>query len=151
VGEVLWFELVTRREGKKKAIYVRRPEPACEGELKTWYEDRGFGFIEPFGSGHDVFIHLSEFPRGSAPPTVGEILRFDVTLNPEGKKKAINVHRVAPVEVLAPVVAAEAPPSVAAPQPAPAAAVTLTVTVRWLWGAALLASLAGLGLWAWLR
>jgi cold shock CspA family protein len=65
------------------------------GKLKTWTDDRGFGFITPTEGGQDIFLHISEYPRGRT-PTVGELLSFEVALNPQGKKKAVAV-RVAEV------------------------------------------------------
>lgn len=61
------------------------------GKLTTWHADRGFGFITPDEGGQEIFVHLSELPRGRA-PTVGQAYGFEVALNPQGKKKAIGVY-----------------------------------------------------------
>lgn len=68
-------------------------ETRIEGKLKTWRTDQGFGFIVPLNGGQDIFVHISEYPRVGGPPKVGESLLFEVALNEEGKKKAINVLR----------------------------------------------------------
>jgi cold shock CspA family protein len=60
------------------------------GKLKTWTEDKGFGFITPTDGGQDIFVHISEYPRGRT-PTLNEMLSFEVALNPQGKKKAMRV------------------------------------------------------------
>ncbi len=62
------------------------------GKVKSWNEDRGFGFIAPTDGGQDVFVHISECPRGSR-PELQETLTFEVALNADGKKKAVNVRR----------------------------------------------------------
>lgn len=67
--------------------------PQITGTLKTWNQDKGFGFITPANGGQDIFVHISEYPRAGGPPKVGETLLFEVTLNKEGKKKAIKVRR----------------------------------------------------------
>lgn len=68
-------------------------EPRIDGKLKTWNEDKGFGFITPLNGGQDVFVHISSYPRRGGKPVVGEALSFEVTLNAEQKKKAVNVQR----------------------------------------------------------
>lgn len=60
------------------------------GRLKTWNDERGFGFIAPTEGGQDIFVHISECPKGSR-PELQEMLTFEVALNPQGKKKAVNV------------------------------------------------------------
>lgn len=60
------------------------------GTLKTWSGDKGFGFIAPTDGGQDIFVHVSEYPRGQV-PTLNEMLSFDVALDPQGKKKAVRV------------------------------------------------------------
>lgn len=68
-------------------------EAHIEGRLKTWNEDKGFGFITPLNGGQDIFVHVSNFPKAGGKPRLGETLNFNVALNEEGKKKAINVQR----------------------------------------------------------
>ena len=63
------------------------------GNLKSWNADRGFGFITPLNGGQDIFVHISDYPKRSGPPKVGEMLNFEVALSNDGKKKAINVQR----------------------------------------------------------
>jgi cold shock CspA family protein len=60
------------------------------GKLKTWTDDKGFGFITPTEGGQDIFVHISEYPRGQL-PVLSEMLSFEVALNPQGKKKAVKV------------------------------------------------------------
>jgi cold shock CspA family protein len=64
------------------------------GKLKTWTDERGFGFIAPTEGGQDIFVHISEYPRGRT-PIVNEMLSFEVALSPQGKKKAVRVQLAA--------------------------------------------------------
>ena len=59
-----------------------------EGTLKTWNDDRGFGFIEPTQGGQEIFVHIKAFPAGTGRPQVGQVLSFEVALGPNGKKRA---------------------------------------------------------------
>ncbi|MEO5660868.1 MAG: excalibur calcium-binding domain-containing protein [Polaromonas sp.] len=63
------------------------------GTLKSWNDDKGFGFLSPSQGGQDVFVHISEYRCGGR-PVVNEALTFEIALNPEGKKRAMNVQRV---------------------------------------------------------
>jgi len=63
------------------------------GSLKSWNEQKGFGFIAPSNGGADVFVHISDFPKRGGPPRIGEPLAFAVALNKDGKKKAVGVQR----------------------------------------------------------
>jgi len=62
-----------------------------EGTLKSWNEDRGFGFIEPSHGGDDVFVHIKAFPGKGQRPAVGQWVSFEVEPGPQGKKRAKNV------------------------------------------------------------
>lgn len=64
-----------------------------DGKLKSWNDDKGFGFITPNQGGQDIFVHISAFPRGSGRPQPDESLSFEIELNPEGQKKAVNIQR----------------------------------------------------------
>lgn len=62
-----------------------------EGTLKSWNDERGFGFIAPARGGEDVFVHIKAFTRRAGRPVVGQLLNFEVEVGPEGKKRAKNV------------------------------------------------------------
>jgi cold shock CspA family protein len=63
------------------------------GTLTRWNDDRGFGFITPAKGPPDIFVHISEFPRGGGRPTLNELISFEVQNGPDGKKRAIRVMR----------------------------------------------------------
>lgn len=68
-------------------------DPRIDGTLKTWNVDKGFGFVEPINGGQDIFVHVSDYPTRGGAPEVGERLSFEIKLNKDGKKKAVNVQR----------------------------------------------------------
>jgi uncharacterized membrane protein YsdA (DUF1294 family)/cold shock CspA family protein len=62
-----------------------------EGTLKTWNDDRGFGFLQSAQGGDDIFVHVKAFsPRGGR-PQAGQLVSFEIELGPQGKKRAKNV------------------------------------------------------------
>lgn len=63
------------------------------GTLKKWNADRGFGFVVAEHGDQDVFVHMSAFPRDGQRPIVGESLSFEMALDREGRKRAVNVRR----------------------------------------------------------
>lgn len=65
-------------------------KPLLKGVLKTWKEDRGFGFIAPDDGGRDVFIHISAIGQVSRRPVPGDIIHYQVARDKHGKFRAIN-------------------------------------------------------------
>lgn len=63
------------------------------GFLRTWHDDRGFGFITPSDGGPELFVHISEFPRDGSRPAIGEMLSFEVGSGKDGKEQAIHIQR----------------------------------------------------------
>ena len=61
-----------------------------KGVLKTWKEDRGFGFIKPDDGGKDIFIHISALKGVSRRPITGDVIHYQVAKDNRGKYKAIN-------------------------------------------------------------
>lgn len=59
-----------------------------QGSLVKWNEDRGFGFIKTRDGGIEVFVHISEFPRGGRRPQVGDLLHFEIATIQDGRKQA---------------------------------------------------------------
>lgn len=68
-----------------------------DGKLKSWNDERGFGFIEPLQGGQEIFVHIKSFPEGTGRPSVGLLLTFEVELGPQGKKRAKAVQFLRPV------------------------------------------------------
>ncbi len=62
-----------------------------DGKLKSWNDERGFGFIEATQGGDEIFVHIKAFPPGTGRPVVGLPLSFEVELGPQGKKRAKSV------------------------------------------------------------
>src|SRR5664279_1772903 len=61
-----------------------------KGVLKTWKEDRGFGFIKPDDGGKDIFIHITALKAVSRRPTTGDVIYYQIAKDNRGKYKAIN-------------------------------------------------------------
>jgi len=72
-----------------------------KGVLKTWKDDRGFGFIQPDDGDKDIFIHISALRGMARRPVRGDVLYYDVGTDAGGKFKAINA-RIEGVEYVAP-------------------------------------------------
>ena len=64
-----------------------------EGKIKTYNEERGFGFIQIEGEPKDLFFHIKDFPNKNLPPKVGENLKFR-KVEENGKFKADNIVRL---------------------------------------------------------
>lgn len=62
-----------------------------EGNLKSWNDERGFGFIEPRHGGQEIFVHIKSFDGRPHRPEIGLPVSFEVELNSEGKKRARRV------------------------------------------------------------
>lgn len=60
-----------------------------QGKLKTWQDDRGFGFIQSNDGNEDIFLHISEIKNSLRRPQVGDIIRYQITRDKKGKIRAI--------------------------------------------------------------
>jgi cold shock CspA family protein len=65
------------------------------GTLRSWNDDRGFGFISPTHGGAEIFVHISAFPRDGSRPVVGESLLYEPGRGKNGKRAAVRVIRKA--------------------------------------------------------
>lgn len=61
------------------------------GFLKTWKDDRGFGFIKPEDDSEDIFIHISALgERLRKRPQRGDTVLYYTERTEDGKLKAID-------------------------------------------------------------
>ncbi len=65
------------------------------GTLRSWNDDRGYGFIAPTNGGPELFVHISAFPRDGSRPTTGESLTYELGRGKDGKPQAVRVYRQA--------------------------------------------------------
>ncbi|OQW78751.1 MAG: DNA-binding protein [Proteobacteria bacterium ST_bin11] len=62
-----------------------------KGVLKTWKDDRGFGFIQPDNGDKDIFVHISSLKGMARRPVRGDVMFYEVARDTGGKLKAVNV------------------------------------------------------------
>jgi uncharacterized membrane protein YsdA (DUF1294 family)/cold shock CspA family protein len=65
-----------------------------DGIIKSWNDDRGFGFIEPTQGGQEIFVHIKAFSGLRERPQINQRVSFQVEMNPQGKKRAVMVELV---------------------------------------------------------
>lgn len=65
------------------------------GTLRSWNDDRGFGFIAPMHGGAELFVHISAFPRDGSRPVEGEAVLYELGRGKDGKPAAVRVIRKA--------------------------------------------------------
>lgn len=65
-----------------------------EGVIKSWNDERGFGFIEPKQGGEAIFVHIKAFSRSASRPQVSQRVSYEVEVGPPGKKRALRVELI---------------------------------------------------------
>ncbi len=65
-----------------------------EGTIKSWNDDRGFGFIEPSDGGEDIFVHIKAINGLRERPQLNQRVSFELELGAQGKRRAVNVELI---------------------------------------------------------
>jgi len=60
-----------------------------KGKIRSWNDERGFGFIEPIPKGKDVFLHISAISRRGRRPEVGQIVTYALETDERGRPRAV--------------------------------------------------------------
>ena len=62
-----------------------------KGKIRSWQDDRGFGFIQPNEGSKDVFLHISACLNRTRRPVVGEFVTYNLTTDDKGRPRASRV------------------------------------------------------------
>lgn len=63
-----------------------------QGRLIEWFDEKGYGFIQPNDADKDrVFLHIKDFARSGPRPIVGCALEYLVILDERGRYRAKQV------------------------------------------------------------
>lgn len=60
-----------------------------KGKIRSWNEQKAFGFIQPSGGGKDVFLHISGLSNRNRVPAVGQHLTFTLSTDKQGRTCAV--------------------------------------------------------------
>lgn len=63
-----------------------------QGRLIEWFDEQGYGFIQPTDSAKDrVFLHIKDFARPGPRPILGCALEYHVIIDAQGRYRAQQV------------------------------------------------------------
>ncbi|MBD2729455.1 cold shock and DUF1294 domain-containing protein [Nostoc sp. FACHB-892] len=61
-----------------------------KGQLTTWKDDKGFGFIRSSDGSQDVFLHITALKETNHRPQVGDVICYQLTVDKDGRVHACN-------------------------------------------------------------
>ena len=61
-----------------------------KGQLTTWKDDKGFGFIRSSDGSQDVFLHITALKETNHRPQVGDVICYQLTVDKNGRVHACN-------------------------------------------------------------
>lgn len=71
-----------------------------EGEIKSWKDDKGFGFIKANGDKKDIFIHIRDLKHSNYTPKVGDRIGYKIVQNPDGRFRAYDAFMINPAQII---------------------------------------------------
>jgi uncharacterized membrane protein YsdA (DUF1294 family)/cold shock CspA family protein len=61
-----------------------------KGKIKSWNEQKAFGFIQPSEGGKDVFLHISGLANRNRTPAAGQTITYTLSTDKQGRPCAVN-------------------------------------------------------------
>jgi uncharacterized membrane protein YsdA (DUF1294 family)/cold shock CspA family protein len=59
-----------------------------KGKIRSWNDQRGFGFIESSEGGKDVFLHISALGNRNRRPEIGQYVTYTLSTDKQGRAQA---------------------------------------------------------------
>ncbi|QFU76252.1 DUF1294 domain-containing protein [Halioglobus maricola] len=59
------------------------------GEIRSWNDEKGFGFIEPSDGGKQLFLHVSDLEHRNRRPQVGQAVTYAISKDKQGRPCAV--------------------------------------------------------------
>ena len=59
-----------------------------KGKIRSWNDEKGFGFVVPSEGGKDVFLHISAFSNRDRRPQNGQIVTYALSSDERGRPRA---------------------------------------------------------------
>jgi CspA family cold shock protein len=82
------------------------------GTVKFFNDSKGYGFIQPDGSGNDAFVHISAVERaGMNSLTQDQRISYDLEQDQRGKTSAVNLKPAEAAAQAAPAAQSDSEPS----------------------------------------
>jgi uncharacterized membrane protein YsdA (DUF1294 family)/cold shock CspA family protein len=63
-----------------------------EGTIKSWKQDKGFGFIQSAASENDIFIHIRDIKHSGYQPEVGDAINYKLMSDKDGRIRAYDAY-----------------------------------------------------------
>lgn len=86
------------------------------GQLKTWNDQKGFGFIRPEQGGDEIFAHISAM-RGARRPVLGDQVLYLSEPDKDGRLRATHIRLDAELSLDEPAIRRKPPKPIAKPAP----------------------------------
>ena len=56
-----------------------------KGKISSWNDEKGYGFITPFGNGRRIFVHIKAFRNRGRRPEIGQVVTYALARDPQGR------------------------------------------------------------------
>jgi uncharacterized membrane protein YsdA (DUF1294 family)/cold shock CspA family protein len=82
------LEIASHKTQKYTKIFMQ----TYEGTIKSWKQDRGFGFIKSASVENDIFIHIRDIKHSGYEPKVGDSVSYKLMSDKDGRIRAYDAY-----------------------------------------------------------
>ena len=59
-----------------------------KGKLRSWNDQKGFGFVDPGDGSKEIFLHISAFSNRSRRPEIGQYVTYTLSADKQSRPRA---------------------------------------------------------------